>query len=77
MKIFAGKLGIEKDVTTYYARYSFATILKNSSAPVAMISEMSGHSSIETTQAYLDSFETDQQKKAISALLDFGRIGGK
>lgn len=71
MKEIAAKLEINKPVTTYYARHSFATILKNSGVPIAMISQMLGHSSIVTTQNYLDSFETEQLKKAAAILTDF------
>lgn len=71
MKNIAKEIGIEKEVTTYFARHSFATILKNNGAPVAMISQALGHSSIATTQNYLASFETDQLKEATSALTAF------
>lgn len=71
MKDIAAALEIGQNVTTYFARHSFATILKNSGASVAMISEMLGHSSILTTQNYLDSFEDDQIKKKIKALTAF------
>lgn len=73
MKTIAKNVGIDKPVTTYYARHSFATILKNSGASVAMISQMLGHTSIATTQNYLDGFETDQIKKATKVLLDFDK----
>lgn len=65
------ELGVPDKITTYTARHSFATILKNSGAPVALISQMLGHSSILTTQNYLASFESDQVKKATQALMDF------
>jgi len=71
MKSIAKALEIDKPVTTYSARHSFATILKNSGAPVAMISQALGHSSMATTQNYLASFETDQLKEATSALTAF------
>jgi integrase/recombinase XerD len=60
------KLPIE--LTTYTARHSFATILKNKNAPIAMISELLGHSSIKTTQIYLGSFE-DNAIHSITDLL--------
>lgn len=44
-------------LTTYTARHSFATILKNNNVPIAFISDSLGHSSIKTTQNYLGSFE--------------------
>lgn len=71
MKEIAKDLGIEKPITTYYARHSFATILKNSGAPVAMISQALGHSSLTTTQNYLAGFETDQLRDATSVLMKF------
>jgi site-specific recombinase XerD len=71
MKGIAAIIGIEKDVTTYFARHSFATIMKNSGAPIAMISQALGHSSMVTTQNYLASFETEQLKAATSALTAF------
>lgn len=71
MKSVAKEVGIKKPVRTYEARHSFATILKNSGAPVAMISQALGHSSMATTQAYLASFETDQLKEATFALTNF------
>jgi integrase/recombinase XerD len=76
MKRIAETLGINKPVTTYAARHSFATILQNSGAPVAMISKALGHSSIVTTQKYLGSFETDQLKDATAALSLFKKING-
>ncbi len=71
MKKIAKALEIDKPVTTYYARHSFATILKNSGAPVAMISQALGHSSLATTQNYLAGFEDDQLKDATAALRKF------
>lgn len=63
--------GIEKLVRTSKARKSFATIMKNSGAPVALISQAMGHGSISTTEAYFASFEDDQLNKAIAALTAF------
>ncbi|MEI8129862.1 MAG: site-specific integrase [bacterium] len=71
MKVIASKLGIEKPVTTYVARHSFATVLKRSGANISLISEMLGHGSQKTTQAYLDSFENDALEKVANTLTDF------
>jgi integrase len=59
------KVGIEKKITTYSARYSFSTVLKRSGASVEYISESLGHSDVKTTESYLDSFE-DETKKQFS-----------
>lgn len=69
MKLIAVELGINKEVTTYFARHSFATVLKRSGAKIEMISELLGHSSVEVTKSYLDSFEKDQIQKETDALI--------
>ena len=71
MKIIAGKVGINKPCTTYYARHSFSTVLKRSGANVQYISEALGHSSINTTKSYLDSFEDETKKEMAKALTAF------
>jgi site-specific recombinase XerD len=71
MKFIAKKLGILKPCTTYSARHSFSTIMKRSGANVQYISEALGHSSINTTKAYLDSFEDDTKKEMAKALTNF------
>ncbi len=60
IKQIASEVGIDKNVTTYYARHSFATVLKRSGANIQMISDLLGHSDIRVTQNYLDSFENEQ-----------------
>ena len=60
IKIIAKQLGIHDNVTTYFARHSFATVLKRSGAKIEMISELLGHSNVNVTESYLDSFENDQ-----------------
>lgn len=65
----ADRLGIEKPVTTYTARYTFSQVMKNSGQSVEYIGEALGHSSILTTRAYLDSFKDDLVKSASVNLL--------
>jgi len=60
MKRIAIELNINKPITTYYARHSFATVLKRSGASIELISELLGHSNVGTTESYLDSFEKEQ-----------------
>lgn len=60
MKRIAKELGINKPITTYYARHSFATVLKRSGVSTEFISEALGHSDLLTTKSYLAGFETDQ-----------------
>ena len=60
MKVISVELGLEKNITTYFARHSFATVLKRSGAQIGMISDLLGHSSVDVTESYLGSFENDQ-----------------
>lgn len=71
MAVIAKKVGINKRCTTYFARHSFSTVMKLSGANEQFISEALGHSSINTTKAYLDSFEDDTKKEMAKALTAF------
>jgi site-specific recombinase XerD len=69
LKRIAFLAGIQINLSTYVARHSFATVLKNSGVNVTLISEALGHSDLATTQIYLDSFENKQIDEALSNLL--------
>lgn len=73
MKAIAQELGIMKPVTTYYARHSFATVLKNSGASMEFISEALAHSSQQTTKSYLAGFEQETIHRTTDALLNFSK----
>ncbi len=68
MRQIGSEVGINKNVTTYYARHSFATVLKRSGASIEMISELLGHSSVNVTDSYLDGFEREQVRQATQAI---------
>lgn len=54
IKALASSVGIEKPVTTYVARHSYATILRVSGVSKEIIGQSLGHDSLKTTQIYLD-----------------------
>lgn len=57
-------------LTTYVARHSFATIAINKAgAPIEYISEALGHSTLNTTRNYIDSFEDKRIKQITDSLL--------
>ena len=70
MAYISEKLGIEH-ISSYTARHSFATVLKRSGANIAYISESLGHSSLQTTQNYLASFERDERERNAHLLTKF------
>ena len=74
MKKIAVTIGIDKQITTYYARHSFATILKNSGVSTEFISEALGHSSLATTKNYLAGFEKHAINETTDVLLSFKNI---
>lgn len=71
MKKICQAEGIEKNVTTYFARHSSATVLKHSGASLNQIQEALGHSTPAVTQNYLDSFDDNTKKELANALLNF------
>jgi len=68
MKKLAQLLGIKSKLTTYVARHSYATMLKNLGVSVEEISESLGHNSIETTRNYLASFSQNRKKSTAEKL---------
>jgi integrase/recombinase XerD len=70
MKKICEDLKINKNVTSYYARHSYATVMKRSGAPIALISDGLGHSSIPITEKYLDGFESEQIQEQTQALTE-------
>jgi len=57
LRTIGGMVGLEENITSYYARHTWATIAKRKMIPVSVIAEGLGHSDLKTTQIYLDSFD--------------------
>ncbi len=70
LKVIAGKLEIKGKISSYVARHSFATILKNQGLEISMIGEMLGHSDPRTTQIYLKDFDYLDKVEAGKKLTD-------
>lgn len=64
-------LNLDKKVTTYFSRHSYATVMKKGGVAIEHISEALGHSSIKTTKSYLDSFDDDSKFELASKLVNF------
>jgi len=71
IKKICEEVEINKPVTTYYARHSFATVLYRNGQSTEMISHSLGHSNLKTTTSYLDSFDDQSQKDMQSVLTKF------
>jgi|BioPla2DNA2_1021312.scaffolds.fasta_scaffold11333_5 integrase len=59
LKEIASLAGIKIPLTTYVARHSFATILKDKGTSVEKISELMGHSNVNVTMTYLKDFDNE------------------
>ncbi|PQL90743.1 site-specific integrase [Apibacter adventoris] len=70
LKQIAKIAGIEKHLTTYVARHSFATILKQIGTSTDVISELMGHSDVQITMTYLKEFDNDVLDKENRKLLE-------
>jgi integrase/recombinase XerD len=68
MKRIGMSLGLERLPTCMFARHTYSTVLKRANVPIEMISESLGHTSIKTTEIYLDSFK-NERRADISKLL--------
>lgn len=71
LQLIAKSLNLDRKVTTYFARHTFATALKRSGTSIAEISESLGHSSLKTTESYLDSFDDESKLNNAKKLQDF------
>jgi len=71
VKRICERVGITKNVTTYFSRHSAATIMKKAGVSVELISESLGHADIKTTRNYLDSFDDDSKLLIAETLSNF------
>lgn len=71
LKRIGQSLNVGTKLTTYTARHSFATKLKNSEkVSLSFIMESLGHTSIKTTMDYLSGFEDDKIKQHHEVLME-------
>lgn len=69
LKHIAELAQVDAHLTSYVARHTFATVLKNSGVSTAIISESMGHQTEAITQTYLKSFENSIIDEAMENLL--------
>lgn len=58
------------EITTYWARHSYASLLKDAGESIEMIRELLGHSDTRTTEAYLNRFDIDRKRKVNERIHD-------
>lgn len=71
IKELAVQEGLPGDISTYWARHSFATNAIRSGASMEFVSEALNHSDMQTTQRYFAGFEDEAKKELMKKLMDF------
>lgn len=71
LKVLAAKNGITDEISSYWARHSFATSLIRSGKSMEVVGEAFGHSDKKTTQNYFAGFDDDTKKTISNDLMDF------
>jgi integrase/recombinase XerD len=71
IKILAKSVGIDDNLSTYWARHSFTTMAIHKGASLEFVQESLGHNSITTTMNYWKGFEVNAKKEIANKLLDF------
>lgn len=68
---YAKKAGITENISTYWARHSFATTAIRKGASMEFVSEALSHSNLRTTQTYFAGFEEGSKRELMNTLMDF------
>ncbi len=68
MKKIATQLELNIKLTTYVARHSYCTILRDNGVNVSEISENVGHTTVATTANYLDRFSQNRKKNTANII---------
>jgi integrase/recombinase XerD len=71
IKKIAVSVGITNDISTYYARHSFATLAIQGGASIEFVSEALSHSDIKTTRGYFAGFADTTKKEVLEGLMKF------
>lgn len=73
LKNLAKDNGLNGDISTYWARHSFATTAVRKNASLEFVSEALGHSDLKTTKNYFAGFEDKTKKEILEDITDFMR----
>lgn len=71
LKKVAKEIGLPEEISTNWARHSFATNSIRKGASMEFMQESLGHGNIKTTQGYFSGFDNDTKKEFSQSLMDF------
>lgn len=73
IKKMAKANNLNENISTYWARHSFATTAVRKKASLEFVSEALGHSDLKTTKNYFAGFEDKTKKEILEDITDFMR----
>lgn len=73
IKKLARANGLNENISSYWARHSFATTAVRKKASLEFVSEALGHSDLKTTKNYFAGFEDKTKKEILEDITDFMR----
>ena len=71
IKVLAGQNNLPGEISTYWARHTFATMSVNKGASLEFMREALGHTDLKTTQTYFAGFTNETKKQFAKSLFDF------
>jgi integrase/recombinase XerD len=71
LKKLAKSIGITDEISSYWARHSFATSAIRKGASMEFVSEALSHSNMKTTQGYFSGFEDKDKLELMNSIMDF------
>lgn len=71
IKKLAKSIGITEDISSYWARHSFATTAIRNGASLEFVSEALSHSNLKTTIGYFAGFEDEKKREIANKMMDF------
>jgi integrase/recombinase XerD len=71
LKKFAISAKVDQNISSYWARHSFATNAIRSGASMEYVSEALSHSNLNTTRSYFAGFEDAKKREISEKLMDF------
>jgi len=71
LKKLCKAIDLPEQISTYWARHSYATNAVRNGATMEFIQESLGHGNLKTTQNYFAGFDSETKKEFAQTLMDF------
>lgn len=71
LKILCKSIGLPEEISTYWARHSFATNSIRKGASIEFMQESLGHTNPNTTMSYFAGFDDESKREFAQQLMDF------